>query len=52
VGSALFPTASSSLGLIGGVLMTVWAMVFVGMTELVRDGLLDEVGVSEELINR
>ena len=48
VGSAMFPTASSSLGLVGGVLIAAWAIAFVAMTERVRGGLLTESGGIEE----
>lgn len=44
VGSAVFPAASSSLGLAGGVLVAVWAIAFVGVTERVRGGELEPTG--------
>lgn len=37
--SAVFPTASSSLGLIGGLLLVVWAVVFVATNERARRGI-------------
>lgn len=38
--SAVFPTVASSLGVIGGLLVVVWALVFVGTVERTRGGLL------------
>jgi ABC-type uncharacterized transport system permease subunit len=44
----MFPDASSSLGLVGGVFVAIWAITFVAMTERVRGGLLTESGAIEE----
>jgi hypothetical protein len=48
VSSVMFPDASSSLGLVGGVFVAIWAITFVAMTERVRGGLLTESGAIEE----
>lgn len=48
VSSAVFPDASSSLGLVGGVLVAAWAIALVALTERVRGGLLNEAGDIEE----
>lgn len=48
VSSVIFPKASSSLGLVGGVLVAAWAIAFVAMTERVRGSLLTEVGAIKE----
>lgn len=48
VSSAVFPDASSSLGLVGGVLVAAWAIAFVAMAERVRGGLLTEAGAIGE----
>lgn len=48
VSSAVFPNASSSLGLVGGALVAIWAFTFVAMTERVRGGQLDTSDTIEE----
>lgn len=46
--SAVFPSAESSLGLFGGVLVAVWALVFVGFVERTRGKLIGESSPVEE----
>ena len=48
VSSAAFPDATSSLGLVGGVLVTAWAVAFVAMTERARGGEPDTSGTIEK----
>lgn len=52
VSSAVFPDASSSLGLVGGVLVAIWAIAFVAMTERVRGTQIDEAGAFAEAAGR
>jgi hypothetical protein len=49
--SAVFPDASSSLGLVGGVLVAIWAIAFDAMTERVRGTQIDEVGSFAEAVD-
>ena len=52
VGSAVFPDASSSLGLIGGVSVAAWAVAFVVMAERTRGRLRHGGGAIEESATR
>jgi hypothetical protein len=52
VGSAVFPDTGSSLGLVGGVVVAVWAITFIAMTERVRGAQIDESGGIEETAGR
>lgn len=46
--SAVFPSAASSLGLVGGVLVAVWAVAFVGLVERTRGEFIGEPSPVEE----
>lgn len=46
--SAVFPSAESSLGMLGGVLVAVWALAFVGLVERERGALIGGPTAVEE----